>query len=83
MIYLWQQLATFSGKSLILPALTPNTALHGLWNDHTNIDKPIINHVLPSMFGFTNISVTSVQFQGKHHLNILNLFKNIKEIKKG
>ena len=37
--------SNFSGKSLILPALIPQTALHGLWSDHTNSDEPIIDHV--------------------------------------
>ena len=46
LIYLWQQLATFFEKKLILPALTPQTALLGLWGDNTNHDEPMINHFL-------------------------------------
>ena len=45
-IYLWQQLATFLKNNLILPGLTPQTALLGLWNDNTNHDEPIIYHFL-------------------------------------
>ena len=45
-IYLSQQLATFFENNLILPALTPQTDLLGLWSDNANHDKPIINHVL-------------------------------------
>ena len=36
----------FFEKNLILPALTPQTALFGLWSDDTNHDEPIINNVL-------------------------------------
>ena len=33
-IYLWQQLATFFKNNLILPALTPQTVVLGLWSDN-------------------------------------------------
>ena len=46
MIYLWQQLSTFFENNLILPTLTPQTALLGLWSENTNHDEPIINHFL-------------------------------------
>ena len=45
-IYLWPQLATLFENNLILWALTPQTILLELWNDDTNHDEPIINHVL-------------------------------------
>ena len=45
-IYLSQQLAGFFENNLILPALTPPTALFGLWSDDANHDEPIVNHVL-------------------------------------
>ena len=40
-IYLWQQLATFLKNNLILPALTLQSALLGLWSDNANHDDPL------------------------------------------
>ena len=38
--------AIFFESNLILPALTPETALTGLWSDNTNHDEPITNNVI-------------------------------------
>ena len=45
-IYLLEQWATFFENNVILPALTPLTALFGLWSDDTNHDEPIVKHIL-------------------------------------
>ena len=75
-IYLWQQLSTFFENNLILAALTPQTALIGLWSDNANHDEPIINHVL---LIFKLHMCNSME---KHRLNILEVLADIKEIKK-
>ena len=76
MIYIWQHLATFFENSLILPALTPQTALLGLWSDNTNHDEPIINHFLLIFKLYVYNS------REKHRLSIMDLLNDIKEIKK-
>ena len=75
-VYLWQQLATFFKNNLILPALTPQTALLGLWSDNTNHDEPIINHFLLIFKLYVYNS------REKHRLSIMDLLTDIKEIKK-
>ena len=75
-IYLSQQLATFFKNNLILPALTPQTALLGLWSDNANHDEPIINHFLLIFKLYVYNS------REKHRLSIMDLLTNIKEIKK-
>ena len=75
-IYLWQQLATFLKNNLILPALTPQTALLGLWSDNTNHDEPIINHFLLIFKLYVYNS------REKHRLSIMDLLTDIKETKK-
>ena len=63
-------------NNLILPALTPQTALLGLWSHNANHDEPIINHVL------LVFKLHVYNLRGKHHLNLMDLLTNIKEIKK-
>ena len=76
-IYLWQQLATFFENNLILPTLTPQTALLGLfWSDNANHDELIINHFLLIFKLYVYNS------RENHHLNIMDLLTDIKEIKK-
>ena len=74
-IYLWQQLASFFENNLILPALTPETALLGLWIDNTNHDEPIINHF------WLMFKLYVYNSREKHCLNIMDLLNDIKEIK--
>ena len=76
MIYLWQQLATFLKKNLILPALTLQTALRGVWSDNANHDEPIINHFLLIFKLYVYNS------REKHCVSIMDLLTNIKKIKK-
>ena len=75
-IYLWQQLATFFENNLIPPALTPQTALFGLWSDDANHNGPIINHIL------LILKLHVYNLREKHRLNIMNLPNDIQEIKK-
>ena len=75
-IYLWQQLATFLKKNLILPALTPQTALLGVWSDNANHDEPIINHFLLIFKLYVYNS------REKHCVSIMDLLTNIKKNKK-
>ena len=72
---LWQQLATFFENSLILPALTSQTSLLGLWNDNANHDEPIINHF------FLIFKLHVYNSRVKHRLNIMDLLINTKEIR--
>ena len=72
-IYLWQQLAIFLGNNLILPALTPQTALLGLWSDNANHYEPIINHILLTFKLYVYNSGE------KSFLNIMNLLTELKE----
>ena len=71
---LWQQLATFFENILILPALTSQTSLLGLWSDNANHDEPIINH-----FFFLIFKLYVYNSRVKHRLNIMDLLINIKE----
>ena len=58
---------------MILPALTPQTALLGLWSDNANHNKPIINR-------FLLIFKLYVYNSGeKYRLNIMNLLTDLKE----
>ena len=75
-IYLWQQLATFLKKNLIIPALTPQTALLGVWSDNANHDEPIINHFLVIFKLYVYNS------REKHCVSIMDLLTNIKKINK-
>ena len=75
-IYLRQQLATFFESNLILPALTPQTALLGLWSDNANYDEAIINHFL------LIFKLHVYNSREKHPQKIMDLLTNIKEIKK-
>ena len=75
-VYLWQQLATFFKNNLILPALTPQTALLGLWSDNANHDEPIINHFLLIFKLYVYNS------REKHCVSIMDLLTNIKKNKK-
>ena len=61
---------------MILPALTPQTVLFGLWSDDTNHDEPIITHIL------LIFKLHVYNSRRKHRLNIMNLLNNIKQIKK-
>ena len=72
-IYLWQQLATFLENNLILPALTPQTALLGLWSDNANHEEPIINHFLLTFKLYVYNSGE------KSFLNIMNPLTELKE----
>ena len=72
-IYFLHQLTTSFKNNLILPAPTPQTALLGLWNDATNHDKPIINHVL------LIFKLHLCNSSERHRLNIMNLLNNIKK----
>ena len=79
-IYLWQLLAIFCfflffENSLILPGLTPQTALLGLWSDNSNHNEPIVNHFL------LILKLHVCNSRENHLLNIMNLHKDIKEIK--
>ena len=76
LIYLWQRLATFFENRLILPALTSQTALLGLWNHNANHNEPILNHFLLTFKLYVYNS------RKKHRLNIMDLLTDIKEIKK-
>ena len=68
--------SNFFENNLILPALTPQTVLLGLWSDNTNHDKPIINHFLLIFKLYVYNS------REKHRLSIMDLLNDIKEIKK-
>ena len=63
-------------NNLILPALTPQIALLGLWSHNANHDEPIINHVL------LVFKLHVYNLREKHRLNLMDLLTNIKEIKK-
>ena len=76
MIYFWQQLGNVFENTLILPALTPQTALLVLWSDNPNHDEPIINHFLLVFKLYVYNS------REKHRLNKMDLLTAIKEIKK-
>ena len=53
-IYLWQLLSTFFWRQFDFTALTPQTALLGLWSDNANHNETIVNHF------FTNIEAMCV-----------------------
>ena len=76
MTFLWQQLAIYFENNLILLALTPQGVFLGLWSDNANQDEPIINHVLLILKLYVYNS------KEKHHLNVIDLLTDIKEIKK-
>ena len=61
---------------MILPALTPQTALLGVWSDNANHDEPIINHFL------LIFKLHAYNSREKHRRSIMDLLTNIKEIKK-
>ena len=69
-------LATFLKNNLILSALTPQTALLGLWSENTNHDEPIINHFLLIFKLYVYNS------REKPRLSMMDLLTDIKEIKK-
>ena len=73
MIYFWLQLATFFENSFILPVLTPQSALLGLWRDNANHDETIIIHFLLIFKLYVYNS------REKHRLNIMDLLTDIKE----
>ena len=75
-INLWQQLVTFFENNLILPALTLQTALLGLWSDDANHDEPIINHA----FLIYNLHVYNSR-EEKHCLNTIELISDTKRKK--
>ena len=68
--------SNFFENNLILSALTPQTALFGLWSDNANHDEPILNHVL------LIFKLHVYNSRGKHRLNIIDLLTDIKETKK-
>ena len=61
---------------MILPALTAQTTLLGLWRDNANHDEPVINHFLPIF------KLYVYNLRERHRLNIMDLLTNVKEIKK-
>ena len=61
---------------MILPVLTPQTALLGLWSDNANDNEPIINHFL------LIFKLNVYNSREKHRLSIMDLLTDIKEIKK-
>ena len=63
-------------KNKILPALTPQTTLLGLWSDNANRDEPIINHFL------LIFKLYMYNSSEKDHLNIMDSLTEIKELKK-
>ena len=68
--------SNFFENNLILPPLTTQTALLGLWSHDADHDEPIINHFLLIFKLYVYNS------REKHRLNITDLLTNIKEIKK-
>ena len=64
---------SFFENNLILPALTPQTALLGFWSDNTNHDKPIINHFL------LIFKLYVYNLREKHRLSIMDLLTDIKK----
>ena len=66
----------FFENNLILPALTPQTALLGLLSLNANHNEPIINHFLLIFKLYVYNS------REKHRLNMMDLLTDIKEMKK-
>ena len=61
-------------NTLILPALTPQTAMLGLSSDDENHDEPNINHVL------LIFKLHVYNAREKHGLNTIDVLSDIKEI---
>ena len=59
---------------MILLALTPHTALFGLWSDDTNDDKSITNHVL------LIFKLHVYNSREKHRVSIMNLLNDKKVV---
>ena len=80
-IYLWQQLATFFENHLILPALTPQTALFGLGPSikyvrkifrKTNISTPPDKHTYVSN---TLIHTRTCTYQGVRNVTFRKILR--------